>query len=52
MKWVSLDFFMEEDDILVDLLIEFQPNPICKLRETIKTPVHYRMCCQLYVLHS
>jgi hypothetical protein len=38
-KWVSLKCFVEEDDILVDLLTKFQPNLVCNLRKTIKTPV-------------
>jgi len=51
-KRVSFNFFLEEDDIPVDLLTKFQPDPICKLRETSKTPVHYGMCCQFSVLYS
>jgi hypothetical protein len=50
--WVSLKWFLEEDDILVDLLTKLQPNLVWNLRETIKTPVHYEMCCKLSVLHS
>jgi len=51
-KWVSLKLFLEEYDILVDLLTKFQPNPFCNLIETIKTPVHCRMCCKFSILHS
>jgi hypothetical protein len=51
-KWVSLKFFVEEDDIPVDLLTKFQPDPVCNLRETIKTPVRCEMCCKFSVLHS
>jgi hypothetical protein len=51
-KWVSLKFFVEEDDILVDLLTKFQPDSVWNLREIIKTPVRYEMCCKFFVLHS
>jgi hypothetical protein len=34
------EIFLEVDDIHVDLLTKFQPDPVCNLRETIKTPVH------------
>jgi hypothetical protein len=51
-KWVSLKFFVEEDDIPVDLLTKFQLDPVWNLRETIKTPVHCEMCCKFSVLHS
>jgi hypothetical protein len=43
-KWVSLKFFVEEDDIPIDLLTKFQPDPVCNLRETTKTPVRYEIC--------
>jgi hypothetical protein len=52
MKWVSLKFVFKEYDILFDMLTKFQSGPVCKLRETIKTPMHYEMCCQFSVLHS
>jgi hypothetical protein len=49
--WVSMKYFVEEDDMLVDLLTKFQPDPVWHLRETIKTLVRYRMCCKFFVLH-
>jgi hypothetical protein len=36
-KWVSLKCFVEEDDILVDLLSKFQPDPVWHLRDNLNT---------------
>jgi hypothetical protein len=44
--WVSFKFFVEENDILVDLLTKFQPDPVCNLRDTIKTPVRCKLALQ------
>jgi len=48
--WVS--YFLEEVDTLFDLLTKFHLDPAWHLGETVKTPVHYEMCCKFYVLHS
>ena len=51
-KWVFLNFFVEEDDIPVDFLTKFQPDPVWNLRETIKTLVHCEICCKFFILHN
>jgi hypothetical protein len=51
-KRVSLKLFVEEDDIHVDFLTKFQPNPVWNLRETIKTHVRCEICCKFSILHS
>jgi hypothetical protein len=46
MMWVSIKFCLEENDILVDLLTKFQPDPIWNLRDTIKTPLRCKLVLQ------